>query len=223
MVKGWLTDYTYYGHMQEDGAYMLSYDEGCCHIQGEACEWVVCQDNMLSVLAGGKSGAHTVGYYGASPLHTTVPSHLANSSTTVLVFQAHNTAELALTIGSPLDTTLSLVMTANAVITLSAGFMTVAAGQVMELSMYNATASYSYHLDPVACTIPIALELEMQCAHALCLCLVVCLVEPTKPHMARAHTRTHDPKPLVGRGGVEIGLSSAFLVNLFSVDNVTTL
>ncbi len=104
VVSGWLKDYTYYGHMQEDGAYMLHYDEGCCHIQGEACEWIACQDVMLSVLGGGSCNASVVGLYAASTQSVHIPASLTPNGTTILVFQAYGTPSVAFSAGSASDT-----------------------------------------------------------------------------------------------------------------------
>jgi hypothetical protein len=146
VVRGWMLDYAYYGHMQEGtgrtGASMLHYDQGCCHIQGEACEWVACRDVMLSVLAGGTIGpaGTAVGLYAASPAPVVVPPHLAHNGTTILVFMARGTDRVSLSFGAPADTHISLVMMTDARVDLSGGFLLMH-DEVLEITVLNATAA----------------------------------------------------------------------------------
>ena len=136
VVSGWMHDYTWYGHMQEDGAYMLHYDEGCCHIQGEACEWVACSDVMLSVLAGGACNASVVGLYAASPHPVAIPPTLTPNGTTILIFQAYGTPSVSFSAGSAADTTLTLTAMTDMSVALSGGFLMLKSQQV-EVSTYN--------------------------------------------------------------------------------------
>jgi hypothetical protein len=140
VVSGWLRDYTYYGHMQEDGAYMLHYDEGCCHVEGEACEWVACQDVMLSVLAGGTCNTSVVGLYAASPQPVDVPTGLTPNGTTILVFQAYGTPNVAFSVGTTNDTSLTLTAMTATHVTLSGGFFFFAKHQQVELTTYNVSS-----------------------------------------------------------------------------------
>ena len=140
VVSGWLKDYTYYGHMQEDGAYMLHYDEGCCHIQGEACEWTACKDVMLSVLGGGTCNASVVGLYAASPQSVHVPANLTPNGTTILVFQAFGTPSVAFSVGSTSDTVLTLTAMTATEMTLSGDFFMLTHKQEVELTLYNVSS-----------------------------------------------------------------------------------
>ena len=142
VVHGWMSDYKWYGHMQEDGAYMLHYDEECCHIQGEACEWVACHDIMLSVLAGGEIGpaGSAVGLYAASSEPVTVPAKLVGNGTTLLLFQAYGTESVSVALGSPGDDSLTLAMMTDATVTLTGGFLLLHE-QTLTMTTMNATSA----------------------------------------------------------------------------------
>jgi hypothetical protein len=156
VVKGWMDDYKFYGHMQEDGAYMLHYDESCCHIQGEACEWVACNDVMVSVLAGGSGGNSTIGLYAASSTPTSIPPSLTTNGSRILVFQAFGTEEIAISVGSPIDETLTLAMLTDVELTLSGGFLQLHSQQQLQVLTYNASVGDRRNLKLVGARIAFA-------------------------------------------------------------------
>ena len=138
-VRRWLDLYRYYGHLTEGGVHPLYYDERCCHIEG-ACEWVACQDIVLSLLQGGEiqrtnptgsggrpqstrsKGKPVAGLYGGSSRHVTIAPSLAPNGTTLVVFAAANVTQLRFDVGVAGDTHLDLALTSNAAVQMGGGW-----------------------------------------------------------------------------------------------------
>ena len=116
------------------------------HIQGEACEWVACNDVMLSVLSGGTGNQSVVGLYAASAHPVVVPAKLTPNGTTILVFQAYGTTSVSFAAGSATNTELTLTAMTDAKITLSGGFLMLKSQQV-EVLTYN-VSSVGQRRDP---------------------------------------------------------------------------
>ena len=74
------------------------------------CEWVACQDVIVSVLQGGTLGGPVTGLYGGSSRHVVIKPALAPNGTTLLVFQAANVSHLRVDHGTPSDTHVELAL-----------------------------------------------------------------------------------------------------------------
>ena len=103
------------GHLAIGGVVTLKYDAKCCHIEGE-CEWVACNDTIVSSLAGGTHGGPVTGVYvgGGTELQTiTVPTANTPSRTnsTVLVFAAWGVRAARLTLGNQSFARLQIIAT----------------------------------------------------------------------------------------------------------------
>ena len=61
-IGRWMARFKKFGHASEDGVRTLFYDSQCCHVQGD-CEWVACQDTVVSRLTGGTVGRQAAGLY----------------------------------------------------------------------------------------------------------------------------------------------------------------
>lgn len=111
-IGRWMARYKRFGHALEDGVRTLSYDAKCCHIQG-VCEWVACQDVVVSRLSGGSEAGVAGLYIGSGAAKTiTVPASHLGSNGTLLVFLAHNISTAAIDFGTAADTRVTVVPTA---------------------------------------------------------------------------------------------------------------
>ena len=104
--------YKRYGHAMEDGVRTLYFDEQCCHIQG-VCEWVACQDVVLSKLSGGTSSEPATGLYvGSDDRSVVVPPAYLGEKSTLLVFMAYNISGVTISHGLASDMSVTVVPTA---------------------------------------------------------------------------------------------------------------
>ena len=141
-TRHWLERYRRWGHAVEGRVHTLVYDSACCHVQG-ICEWVACDDAVLSVLQGGTDAedAPSGGLILGSPLPVAVPPALlgppAGSGVRLVVFQTARVSRGLLTAGAPSDRSLAIVLSSpvlNATALFSGGFFELA----------NATATQVY-------------------------------------------------------------------------------
>ena len=133
-AKWWLDRYRHFGHVAEDGATTLHLDEQCCHVQG-VCEWVACNDTVFATLTGGTSSFanRTFGLYVGSPAAVTTPAMPDNSM--LLLFQSIAVGGVTVTVGSPADTRITVVLHSPASstgIAMSGGFWSGRAAGVEE-------------------------------------------------------------------------------------------
>ena len=122
--------YARWGHLTEGGVTPLHYDARCCHVDG-VCEWVACEDVVLSRLAGGAL-PKVAGLYAGSSRHVTVEPALATNGSTLLIFAAANVSRVNLGVGAPADSALTLVMLRDAQVTLDGGWWQLSGQNVMQ-------------------------------------------------------------------------------------------
>ena len=148
-VRRWLERYQRWGHTLEGKVHTLIYDDTCCHLQG-ICEWVACDDAVLTALVGGADGdgAPSGGLILGSPLAVTVPPALleppAGSSgegggIRLVVFQTARVRHGLLTAGAPADRALAIVLSSpvqNSTTTFSGGFFDAATDQTDYAAIY---------------------------------------------------------------------------------------
>ena len=141
-VAKWLKRYAHYGHLNESGVHPLFYDHRCCHIEG-ICEWVACEDIVLSRLTGGEigDGRPVAGLYGGSSRSVAISPGLVPNGTILLVFQAANVSQLHVELGQPKDDVLTLVMMSHVTITLGGGWWLLSEGQGVEQTIFAANGS----------------------------------------------------------------------------------
>ena len=141
-VAKWLKLYAHYGHLNESGVHPLFYDHRCCHIEG-ICEWVACEDIVLSRLTGGEigDGRPVAGLYGGSSRSVAISPGLVPNGTILLVFQAANVSQLHVELGQPKDDVLTLVMMSHVTITLGGGWWLLSEGQGVEQTIFAANGS----------------------------------------------------------------------------------
>ena len=117
---------------------------------------MACNDVMVSVLAGGSGGNTTIGLYAASSTPTSIPPSLTTNGSRILVFQAFGTEEIAISVGSPIDETLTLAMLTDAELTLSGGFLLLHSQQQLQVLTYNASVGDRRNLKLVGARIAFA-------------------------------------------------------------------
>jgi hypothetical protein len=141
-VRRWLERYGRWGHTLEGHVHTLVYDSACCHVQG-LCEWIACDDAVLTSLSGGSDGdyAPSGGLILGSPLPVVVPPALlqpsarggrqgethatGSSGVRLVVFQTARVSRGLLTAGSAADRSLSILLSSpvlNATTLFSGGF-----------------------------------------------------------------------------------------------------
>ena len=139
-VQRWLHRYAYWGHLTESSVHPLYYDERCCHIEG-TCEWIACEDIVLSRLTGGTIGEDraVAGLYGGSSHAVTIAPALVPHNCTLLLFQAANVSHLRVDLGQPTDSLLTLAFMSDATVTLSGGWWLLSAGQRVTDTVCNSS------------------------------------------------------------------------------------
>lgn len=130
-IRTWLERYARYGHMTEDGIHSLYYDRRCCHVDG-VCEWVACEDVVLSVLKGGQTGGPVAGLYGGSSRHVVIAPECVPNGTVLLVFRAAGVPKMQFDIGAPGDTLLTLSLMSDAAVVIGGGFWRLDAQNVVQ-------------------------------------------------------------------------------------------
>ena len=78
-IKRYFDAYARWGHLTEDGIEILYYDSRCCHVDG-VCEWVACDDIVLSRLSGGTEAAPAAGLYAGSSREVAIDGGLNGST-----------------------------------------------------------------------------------------------------------------------------------------------
>jgi hypothetical protein len=151
-IGTWMARYKRFGHAMEDGVRTLHFDQKCCHIQG-VCEWVACQDVVLSRLSGGTGGQNATGLYvgsaGDSSVPLVVPPEYLGNNGTLLVFMAYKIATATISFGRPADQRVIFVptaasnLTATRSLTLGGGFWKLENEDVMMTRMDEAGAPQS--------------------------------------------------------------------------------
>lgn len=121
-IGKWLQMYAKYGHFQEESIQTLHWDDECCHVQG-ICEWNVCEDIVVTGLAGGTTGTTCLGVYAGASVPALVPTALMHDNSTILLFQAFGVAITQLSLGSPEFRSLRVaVLSSDTNLTLTGGF-----------------------------------------------------------------------------------------------------
>ena len=66
-IHRWLAAHDAWGHLQVGGVQTLEYDSKCCHVEGE-CEWVACNDTIVSMLHRGRGRGGDAGGVDTGPV-----------------------------------------------------------------------------------------------------------------------------------------------------------
>jgi hypothetical protein len=95
---------------------------GARYVQG-ICEWNVCEDIVVTGLAGGTTGTTCLGVYAGASVPALVPTALMHDNSTILLFQAFGVAITQLSLGSPEFRSLRVaVLSSDTNLTLTGGF-----------------------------------------------------------------------------------------------------